>query len=490
MTALILLCVGLALAEPEPEAALAEGEETEATEDVVGPVRVSPPAVRPSAWLEQAEPVEYALSDGARALYVHVPGVRKVEVTLVLHQGTVELGGESPLTKGLGNYSDLATTTRSAQDLELLGDLNDILAYSYIGHHDGGFGLTVPLEELALGIEVLADVVHNPAYPKADIARELREQRMYLAAYGPASLRSASWAAVAKAWTPADHPYGARPDLDALKKIKSTDLLALHQRWLTTSAATVLVVGDVPWETVQPMVKTLVDGVGVEAELPKHAGPPAHEGTRVIGVDMPGQRQAGIRLRFAGPEHGHADRAAFYQANWVFGGHFLSRLNANLREDKGFTYGSRSSYVDLQALGQVSVSVDVKVENTGAAITEIEAEIGRLVSDGVTAVELDMARQDAVSSWNGTRETAGSADRFYSQLLSDRESVADARAAGAALEAVDSEGAQGAMNRWMGPDAARLWVVAGDRKQLEAQLDALGWTVEWITPEQAILGTF
>ena len=154
----------------------AEGVEASVEEAATGPDRTSPPAVVPAEWLELDEAEAHELGDGRMVHLVRIPGVRMVEMTVVLHQGYVELGGRSALTEGLGSFLAQATTTRSARDLELLGDLNELSVDGFMSAHAGGASLTVPADGLDLGLDVLGDVLRNPAFPAADVKRESRER--------------------------------------------------------------------------------------------------------------------------------------------------------------------------------------------------------------------------------------------------------------------------------------------------------------------------
>ena len=445
----------------------------------------------PPSRLDLAEPDVYELAPGVAVKLINVPGVRSVEVTTILHRGTQELaGGPTETAQALGALMDVATLKRDADALSLVQDLNEIAVYSWMGHHRGGVGLSCPKSELPLGVELMGEVLLTPAFPKADLKRNQRYRKLFYTVDGPSDAAASARAAMGFAWNPADHPYGARPVVKDITKVKTGDLVDLHREWLEISPVTVLVVGDVTWEQVRPLLSKALDGIGAEGvqnpDLP--IDPPT--GQRVIAVERPGENQAKISLRTVAPSRDADDRVATEMTNWAFGGHFLSRLNRNLREDKGFTYGSRSRYFQAETRGFITVSVDVKVKNVEAAITEIQREIDALVTEGVTESELGASALEEISYWNGVLETAGTADGFYSSLFDDGESVADARSRGdAALEVSIADTIEVAKT-WLASDKARVWVISGDPEKLRPQLDSLGFKVEWLKPEDAILGTF
>lgn len=486
---MIALMLSLALAEPEAPEEPATDDLAEAS-DSQGPVRSSPPAVIPAEPLPLDDPAVHELGDGRIAWHVQIPGVRKVEIAIAVYGGTQDLAEwPTPLAHSAMNWADIATGSHTAEELEILGDVHDISLYSWMSNHAGGISLSVPREDLERGLELAAEVLTDPAFPKKDVKQYVRDELLWHQVNGPNSLSDVSWSALGYGWIPADHPYGARPDLAGYKKLKTKDLIVEQTEWRTSGPAAAVVVGDLSWDEVEPLLTPVMKELGVAEERSEHLEVPTLEKTRVVAVDMPGQAQTALRLRYAAPSLADADRVPFYVTNWAFGGHFLSRLNANLREDKGFTYGAGSSWRPERKSGAVTVYVDVKAENTAAAVGEIEAEIARLVEGGITAEELDMATRNLITGWNGTRETAASARAFYAQLLANEEGVADRLGRLQATRDLDPDATRAVAAKYLG-DAPHLWIVVGDRGAIESQLDGLGWHVEWITPEQAILGSF
>lgn len=479
--------------------ALALGAELPVPQDVPSPEAVmasvpdrsSPPVTARSDRLEQPEPERYTLGDGVEVWFVPVEGVRRAEVVAVVRHGTYDLAAwPTEPALALGALMDVATERYEADALSEAQDLNEVDLYSWIGHHSGGVSLSVPMENLPAGLALMTEVLRAPAFPKKDLARHLRDKRRYYQVTGPASPSRVASAAMAFAWYPEDHPYGARPDFAAMKKLSASELGTLHARWLARSPITVVVVGDTTWAQVEPTLRPIFADLGAPGTPSPTLDmePPAD--SRVLAVDMPGQSQATLQLRLAAPAKDHADRVPFSLLNHAFGGHFLSRLNANLREDKGFTYGCGSNFNAGHQDGTVTVSVDVKVENLAATVTEIEREIGRLVAEGVTSDEIEWAIRADLFDWNDARKTATTARAFYAQRMYDLETVADARARGEAADAVGPDQVKDVAARWLGPDAARVWVVVGDRAQIEPQLHTLGWVAEWTDPASAVAGSF
>jgi zinc protease len=484
----IALLSSLSLAETPDEVAVPAAV-PESVAAPAGPDRSGPPSVLPPTLMDLPEPEVHALAPGVEAWYVRAPGVRKVAVHVVLRQGHVELSGvPTQLSRAVGGLADAAAGELTSAELSTERDLNEIELWSTAGLHEVEVGLLVPAEKLARGLQLEALVLREPVFPRREARRWVLDQELYYTVSGPASQQSVAGAALAFAWFPPDHPYGARPDLTELADVKPRHLRDTWTEWLRAAPMTVVVVGDVEWSAVEGPVKGLVDALGrdtthgVSLEVP----PPAR--SRIVAVDMPGQEQVAIQARLEAPTTESPELPSMIATNFVLGGTFLSRLNRNLREEKGFTYGAGSRYRVDRRWGNLSIAVDVKPENVAETVREIEAELARLVAEPVTAEELDGARRSLAADWNRTFETADRAMGLYRRALSQDRTVAELRAPYAALQDLTPADLQRVSATWFAAERPRVWVVVGPRKTLEPQLAQLGIPVQWTEPDRAILG--
>ena len=168
------------------------------------------------------------------------------------------------------------------------------------------------------------------------------------------------------------------------------------------------IVGDVqPAKAVAQVEKALAEWTATTKaaqtpKLPKHVPLPA------LLLDRPGAVQTTIRMAGPAPTRNSADYAAASLANMVFGGYFSSRWTANIREDKGYTYGGHSVFEHPPAGSRVTVSVDVATDVTAPSVLETLYELGRIATVPVTQEELDQARRYAIGSLQlGTASQAG-----------------------------------------------------------------------------------
>jgi len=455
------------------------------------PDRSAPPDVQPSPVLVLPEPEVHEISPAATAWYVRVPQVRKVAIDVVLLRGMIELDGKpNEHARALGWLADVAAGDLDAAELSMQEDVYDIDVDSSLGLHAGRVALRVPLEELDRGVALQSLVLRDAAFPKKDLQRYVRDQQLYYTVTGPSSPSMVARAALAFSWFPPDHPYGQRPDPAELDDIKRRDLREQFERWRHEAPIVAIVVGDVGWEDVADDVKTVVDGLGSPGDAPAQLPFEPLGVSHLVAVDMPGQEQVALRMRMAAPWEDDPDRAVYQTTSWILGGHFLSRLNRVLREQKGYTYGSSGTWQRGPTWGSFTVSVDVRPENLLDTIRTIQEELALMASAGPVEAEMVMARRSLTAEWNDTFLTADSAVDLYRDVLEEQSTVAEQRAFVAALEDMTTEQVRAVAARWFDPGAPRTWVLVGDRQAMAATIDSVGLPVTWTDPANAILGTF
>ena len=490
MSPLLLLLLATTLPD---EAASEAGADAAAAEVPAAetPDRTTPPPVTPPVPLELPQPTRHTLKPGVVVEHLRVPGVRKVQVNVLFHRGSVALcGSPAPACTMLSQLWDVAGEDTDATTLEAEIDRLDGSLTSWVSRYDAGFDLVIPRAELPTGLARLEELLYRPSFPRADLKRTRRELTEWYTIEAPNDLSSVAALAQRHALYPPDHPRGTRPDLRALKGVSAGDVRAVHQALLATAPVTVQVVGDLAWADVEADLAALLSGVGVAGE---RATPPPYAPLptgHVVAVDMPGQAQAAIRLTVPAPAQGDPERVAMQAVNFALGGSFTSRLNGNLREEKGWTYGAYSRYSATPTHGTWLATVDVEAENVAAAAAEIQAELGAVVSAGVTEAEVSASWLDVITWWNRRLETDQTAADFYQRLTRAEEDVAALADRNAALRALSPADAQAAASTWLGEGAPQLWVVVGDRAVIGEQVTQLGPPVTWLTAEEAIMGTF
>jgi zinc protease len=236
---------------------------------------------------------------------------------------------------------------------------------------------------LPAALEIYADVLQNPSFPQEELDRQrkLSLGRLTQVRNDPNAL--AGLAAVAVLYGE-KHPYG-RPiygSPSSLAAIQQADLVSFYKENIRTDRATLIVVGDI---TAEEAVKALERALGTwkteagspDGQLPP---PPKPQPARIVLIDKPGAAQSVISVTLLGAERKSPDYFALSVMNSVFGGQFMSRLNMNLREQKGYTYGARTLFDwRVRQAGPFLATAQVQTAVTAPAIVEFLREFEGMV---------------------------------------------------------------------------------------------------------------
>ncbi|PJK00208.1 peptidase M16 [Lysobacteraceae bacterium NML75-0749] len=332
---------------------------------------------------------------------------------------------------------------------------------------------------LDASLALYADMLRRPAFNAADIER-VRAQWLAGIAQEKANPGSVAQRVLPPLLYDEGHPYaipftGSGTE-DAIKALSRDDLLAYQKTWLRPEAATLLVVGDTTLEEIVPLLnKHLGDWKGEGAVAQPVALPQvdAPRQARVYLIDQPGAIQANIMVGKLVPSSRDAGATRLEMSNDIIGGTFTSRLNMNLREDKHWSYGARTSLVS--ALGQRPwlASAPVQIDKTAESLAEIRREFAEYASGKAPARQEEVTKvvNNELRSQPGAYETGravmstingivryGRPDNWVTLRNAEVEafSVADANTAAASFN----------------PDNL-VWVVVGDLGKIEAPVRAL-----------------
>ncbi|WP_374600150.1 M16 family metallopeptidase [Brevundimonas sp.] len=425
------------------------------------------------------------LSNGVKVVYAQVDTVPVTRVGIDFDAGYAadsadRLGAQAMMLDLL----DEGTTSRDANQLaeeeERLGASINVGASMDRTSAD----LSVVTANLTPSLTLLADVVRNPAFAPSEVER-IRASRLS----GLASERTNPGAIAARALPPliygADSPYGrsftGSGDEASLTALTRDDLVATHAAWVRPDNATIFVVSDLPLSQVTPQL---------EAAFGDWRAPSAPKGTkefaatvpattsRVVLIDRPQSPQSLIYGGAVLPVSGTDDLLALNAANVTLGSDFLSRINSDLRETKGWSYGVRGGVTPLEHRVPYIVNAPVQANRTGESIAALIAQYDRfLQTDGVTPSELERTINGNTRSLAGGFETSGAilgalrSNALYGRP-DDYQATLASRTRALTAEQLDAEA-----RRIIKPDQF-VWVVVGDASVVRPQLEALGLPVE------------
>ncbi|MBW8844106.1 MAG: insulinase family protein [Burkholderiales bacterium] len=428
----------------------------------------------------------FTLANGLTVIHSPKPGLPLVSASLVLRAGQ----GANPADKpGLAGFTAAmlpeGTTTRSAQQIAEATSALGATLTAQAGSEEARIDFSGLKRSAKDGFALLADLVLNPAFATPEIERQ-KSQR--LAALAQAREQAPLLAnAVGNRVTYGEgHPL-AENALGTEASIKAVDASALRAFWqghYRPERAALVVAGDLSEAELRALVEPLFGswkpaGDAAPAAPLSAAKPIA---ARTVLVDKPGAPQTALAVVAPGPFASTPDAASIKVMNAALGGLFTSRINTQLREVKGYTYGIYSGYTMGRERGQFGIRGSVRTDVTGAALVDMWKEIEGMRAKPMGAAELGRVRNAQLLSLPGLFDTnlavvAGYAGNWASgQPLS---AITDLpKKYGAVTSATALKAAQQHL------DPAQLIVVAvGDKAKVQPQLEAIGRKVEVRDPD-------
>lgn len=324
-----------------------------------------------------------------------------------------------------------------------------------------GFAGSALAPNLGPLLDLLAEVVTGATYPADEVAgeRDRLVEELVIARTVPATLAAEAMSRRVFG----SHPYGfGLPTAAEVRAVTPAALRTLHRSQVGPEGALLVLVGDVPAAKALDLAERALGEWGADGRrrvtMP---APPAFTPGGLALVDRPGSVQSSIRYAGRGPRRDDPSYAALVAANTVFAGYFSSRLIANIREDKGFTYGAHSHLDHADQATVLGIDTDVATGVTARALVEVAYEQARMVTAPVGQDELDAARRYLVGTLAlSTSSQAGLASTL-ARLLDAGLGASYLRDHPAALARVTVEAAYEAAARWLAPSAMAC-VVVGD----------------------------
>ena len=338
---------------------------------------------------------------------------------------------------------------------------------------------------LAASLDLLADVIKNPAFDAGELERVRKQQLTRIAGENTQpigiALRNLPPLIYGK-----DHPYGApltgSGEADVVATLTRNELTEFHRKWMRPERAEIFVVGDTSLAEIQPLLETRFGkwkaaGASDAAKNIDQPIPPANG--RIIVINKPNSPQS---LIFAGQvlgKKGTDDLFALQAANEVMGGDFLSRLNSDLRETKGWSYGVSSFLQRPDGRVPFFIYAPVQTDQTGPSVAALRDDIAQFVGDkGVTAAELER------TITGNTRELPGSfelSSAVLGEMMQDvrlNRSFDYATTIPARYAALDAGQLDSAMREAIDVNGF-TWLIIGDAAKIKTQVEALGIPVEY-----------
>jgi len=438
------------------------------------PDRSKPPEMGPPPVMKLPPIQRFSLSNGLQVILVEKHDVPLVHMELMTNAGTVlDSEEKTGLTSIATSLMQEGAGTRDALEL---ADAIDFLGASIStssGYHSSGVSLHSPLSKLDSALALFADIALRPLFIPTELERTRKELLNELIQWydEPRSIASVMFSSAVFGRT---HPYG-RQSIGTEKSIHSItieDLEGFYKKFFTAGNSTLIVVGDVSVKGIREKLETAFGkwkgGDVKETRMPKAE---QVKGRQIYLVDKPGAPQSEIRIGRVGAERLTDDYYALLVANTILGGSFSSRLNQNLREQHGYTYGASSRFDFRLYPGPFMAGSAVQTQITDSALIEFMKELNR-IQEPVSDEELTRAKNYITlrypESFQTVAQIAGKLmelkmynlpDTYFSDFTKN-------------VLAVTKEDVQRAARKYIDPANIAI-VVVGDRAAIEQKIAAL-----------------
>lgn len=401
-----------------------------------------------------------------------------VAATIALGGGAgVQDAGSAGLAQLTTAVMEEGTITRSSLDLARAAEAMGTHLSTSCGWDGSYVGLQCLAPHWLASLDLAVDVLRNPSFPEPEWTR-IRDQTLASLRAERDSAEARAHRALLHALYPAEHPYAVPIDgAEAMvARLSRDDLRRFHEAFHGPARAACIVAGDVDIDRVaEELDERLAGWSRPEAPRPELPSPVRAKSPLILLLDRPGAPQAVVRVGHVGLARLDPDFTVGLVLNQILGGQFSSRLNAKLREEKGFTYGVRSHFDARRAAGPFFIAASLQSDRLAEALEDIRTEVEALVGDRPpTPAELDDSRRALIEGQPRQFETPSAlvaryAGLFVHGLPGEYHSRFPERLAEVSISSL-----MDAAGRLVRPEAL-VAVVVADASQVRGPLEGLEW---------------
>ena len=440
--------------------------------------RTKPPVAGPRPAVTAPNVVKATLPNGLQVWTVTQRELPTVNASLIIRAGAVNDGTSPGVAQVTASLLDEGTARRSSLEFARAVESIGASLFAGAGDEQTQVSLQTLKKHADSAFALMGELVAQPAFKADELERErksrlqgLRQQKDQ-----PGTIASQLFSRTVYG---AEHPYGhpANGTLASIGALTRDDVAGFYSRYYRPNNAVLIVVGDVTPAEASALATRAFAG-WQRAAVPKDAeaipARPAPQKTAILLVDKPGAAQSEIRIGHPGVSRTSPDYYAIQVLNAALGGQFASRINMNLREAKGFTYGARSGFTAGRGEGPFVASAGVFTGKTDSSLVEFFREL-RDVREGrpLTAAEVDFAKKSVIQAYPRRIETNAGVAGTLAELALYR--LPDAELTGylARLDAVKPADVTRVAQKYLSPENSVV-VVVGDVEKIRPGIVALG----------------
>jgi zinc protease len=438
------------------------------------PWRANPPPAGPPSKLSLPIPTSFKLANGLTVMLVEQHQLPMVSAHLEVLNGSdanpVEKPGLASFTaQMLPQGTDHRTATEIADDAAQIGASVRQVSVS----DDSVVAIRTLKSNLDAALDLLADVVLHPKFDPAEIERVRKNRETDILQIQDDPMQLAIGVLMKTVYGPG-HPYGYREvgTIEANRAIARDDLRKMWQVGYAPGNSELVLTGDLtPGEA-----RTLAEKYfgAWQGATSKHEPPPVNVKTsRAISiVDKPGAAQTFLLVGNLGVPRSTPDYVPLEVMNNILGGLFSSRINSNLREEHGYTYGGFSAFLYRRGPGVFLAGGGIRTDATAPAVQELFKELGRIRTSSPTVDEMQLSKGSFSHSLAGLFETSEETANTIGELFTYDLPLDYYQQLPAKIDAVTSDDVQRMAEKYIHPETSVV-IGAGDRAKIEDDLKKL-----------------
>jgi zinc protease len=349
----------------------------------------------------------YELSNGIKILQIEYKKNEVLKLDLLFRAGTwfQPKNLVASFTNGMISEGTLSrTSAQIAQGFDFYG--------SYIQQNCdfdfAGISLFSLSKHFTKTFELLGDIISNPVFPGHELHNYLNKRRQTYIVEAE-KVRTIARKHFLAGIYPADHPYGNQSSIEDFDKVNRTDLADFHKKFYLNSDILLVIAGS-PDVKIMNEIESYFSGFRKEVAQLAIKSQNNWKAPDLQLIQREGAIQSAIRIGRPFVNRQHPDFPALSLLVTLLGGYFGSRLMANIREDKGFTYGIGAGIVSMLEAGYFVIYSEMANEYVNPAIGEIQKELLKLIHDPISESELDRVKNfmlgDFIRSFDGPFQAA------------------------------------------------------------------------------------
>ncbi len=436
--------------------------------------RSLPPRPGPTRRMNLPVPEQFKLSNGLTVFWVEQHNLPIVSANVIVLSGSDR---NPPNFPGLASFTadmlDEGTIKRSsfaiAADADRLGaslSTGSTSDCSYVA-------LRTLAQNTESAFELLADVLLNPAFPPDELER-VRHDRLTHILQQKDNPATVATKVLYQAIYGSAHPYGYLEigTQESIRSLARDHLVEFYRSGYLPSNSALVVAGDIKESELYTLASNHLakwSGAVSNAKIPE---PAVRSERRIIIVDRPDAAQTVLRIGHIGTSRSSPDYVALEIMNTALGGLFSSRINMNLREKHGFTYGASSAFVFRRGPGPFVLATAVRTDATARALAEILDEMQRIRESEISPAELELAKDSLSRSLPALFETTPEIASSIGELFIHDLPLTYYHDLPSQIHSVSAAEVLRVARLYLRPDEAVI-VAVGDRHKIEDQLAKL-----------------